>query len=118
MQVEELLGSHTPPIREIAERLRWLIRETVPEAEERVSWGWHAIGYAHPEAGYVGGIFPRDDVVKLCFKWGASLPDPAGILSGNQKRVRYVEIGDIAELPGRAIVDLLHAAIVFRLGER
>jgi len=73
--VERLLADHTPPIRTITARLRELILKTVPEAEERLYTGWHALGYVHPVAGLFGGIFPRVEAVKLCFEWGGA---PAG----------------------------------------
>jgi len=73
--VERLLADHTPPIRTITARLRELILKTVPEAEERLYTGWHALGYVHPVAGLFGGIFPRVEAVKLCFEWEGA---PAG----------------------------------------
>ena len=69
------------------------VREAVlaadPDLTERVYRGWRGVGFRHPEAGYVCGIFPHDDGVDLLFEHGASLPDPDGILrrGGTQTRV-------------------------------
>ena len=115
MTIEQILAGHTPPVRAIAERLRVLVTATVPEAEERAYGGWHAIGYVHPDAGYFGAIFPREDVVKLCFEWGAVLPDPHHILTGNQKRVRYVVIADEHDIAEAAITEMIQAAIAYQL---
>ena len=116
--VQELLADHTPPVREIAQALRKLIQATVTCSEERVYWGWHAIGYTHPAAGYFGAIFPRAEIVKRCFEWVADLPDPDNVLTGNQKRIRYIEIDDECEIPGQSIVPLLGEALRFPLNQK
>jgi hypothetical protein len=113
--IEHILTGHTPPIRAIAERLRSIVKLTVPEAEGRAYGGWHAIGYVHPDAGYFGAIFPRDDVVKFCFEWGAVLPDPHRVLTGAQERVRYVVIADDCDIPESALSELIQAAIAYQL---
>ena len=107
--VDSLLGDHTPPIQAIAAALCRLIQETAPEAEERICRGWHAI------AGYFGAIFSPETVVKKCFEWGAHHPDTDGVLTGTQKRIRYVEIFDEAEIPKTSIVSLVAAAVQFHL---
>ncbi len=70
--------------------LRGLIRDALPEVEEAARPGWHAIGYRHPDQGYLCGIFPHDDAVKLGFEFGMLLPDPDRLLSGDGKQLRYV----------------------------
>jgi hypothetical protein len=55
---------------DIAERLRVLTRETVPEADERAYTGWQAIGYRIPEAGYFAGIFPATSTATCCSSTG------------------------------------------------
>ncbi len=85
--VDSILERHDPAIRELALALREVIRATVPEAEERAYGGWHAIGYTHPRAGYFGAIFPRDEVVRVAFEFGAHLEDPRGLLAGDGTQV-------------------------------
>jgi len=109
---EDILRIHTPEVRAIVEHLRTLVKETVPEAEERVYPGWHAFGYRHPEAGYFCGIFPYDDMVKLYFEHGASLPDPDGLLEGDGKRTRYVVARTEESLRLSDVKDLLRAAVL------
>jgi hypothetical protein len=116
--IDEILGGHTPPVREIALALRRIILQSLPESEERTYTGWHAIGFVHPDAGYYGAVFPRDEIVKLCFEWGAHLPDPDRVLTGTQKRIRYVEVADVQEIPVAAIERLLIEAIRFQLTEK
>ena len=108
---EMILADAAPEIRLLAERLRSLIRETIPEAVETAYPGWHAVGYRHPESGYFAGIFPETGRVRLAFEWGILLPDPHGLLSGTGKQVRYVDIYEEGELRETAIRDLLLAAV-------
>ena len=111
---EQILRDHSPDVREIAQCLRTLIGATLPEAMERAYPGWHGIGYRHPSAGYIGAIFPLQDRVKLGFEHGARLPDPAGILTGDGKQLRYVELLPGADINEQAIRALLLDAVALR----
>jgi hypothetical protein len=96
---------------EIAERLRALVREVVPDAQERAYTGWHAIGYRTPEAGYFAGIFPRDEHCDLLFEYGVELPDPDGALEGDGTQTRYIRLWDEEEIPVDIARRLLRAAV-------
>lgn len=119
---ETILADHTPEVRQLAGRLRQLIRATVPEVIETAYPGWHAIGYRHPERGYFCAIFPESARVRLAFEWGALLPDPHNLLREGGKQVRYVEISKEGDLHVTAIRDLLQYAVslpgdrAFKLG--
>lgn len=96
---------------DIAERLRVLVRETVPEADERAYTGWHAIGYRTPQAGYFAGIFPRDEHCDLLFEHGIRLPNLDGVLEGEGTQTRYIRIWDPDEIPHEAARRLLREAV-------
>jgi hypothetical protein len=108
---EAILVEHGPGVRELAEALRRLIRQTVPEVIETAYPGWHGIGYRHPASGYFCGIFPGAAEVKLGFEFGALLPDPDGLLEGSGKQVRYVTIREGRAIPVEGIQSLLRAAL-------
>ena len=117
--VEELLAGHSAGVRTTVERLREVVRGVMPEADERVYPGWHGIGYRHPKAGYVCGIFPLEHGVKLGFEWGALLRDEFGVLlpgPTGKKQVRYVKCADAKTVPAEAIVSLLLEAVDLRAG--
>jgi hypothetical protein len=76
--VEDILADHAPPVRWLVERLREIIRQTVPEATESAHPVWHSISYRHPRSGYFCGIFPFQERVDLAFEFGVLLPDPGG----------------------------------------
>ena len=56
--------------------------------------------------------------VNAGFFYGADLPDPAGILEGNGKRMRHVKLKPGAELPAAALdalIDVAYADLKDRL---
>jgi len=82
VSINTILQDHTPDVQAIAERLRALIRATVPDAIESAHAVWHSINFTHPESGYFCGIFPRPKQVTLVFEFGVLLPDPDHLLDG------------------------------------
>lgn len=108
---EQILEGHTPQIRALAERLRRIILETVPDAVEAAYPVWRGIGYRHSESGYFCGIFPQKNSVKLGFEYGVLLPDPDGLLRGSGKQVRYLVFKEAKEIQVSAIKKLIRAAI-------
>lgn len=107
---ETILSEHTPRVRSVSNRLRELIKRTIPDSAEVAYPGWHGIGYRDPIGGYICGIFPQRDSVKLGFEMGARLPDPDGVL-GSGRQVRYVEVRRPEDIPVEAIQELLVAAV-------
>ena len=104
---DDILAGLMPEVHALAQRLRQLVRETVPEAAEVANPGWHSLGYHHPEAGYFCGIFPQEDKVKLGFEFGALLPDPDGVLEVVGKQLRYLVLEQGAAVSESAIKKLL-----------
>ena len=111
MTPAELLDEHTPEIAALADELRRVVRAALPEATERVYPGWHGFGYVDPDAGYVCGIFPMANRVKLGFEHGAALPDPDGLFTAGGRQVRYVELQPGDEIEVAAITDLIADAV-------
>jgi hypothetical protein len=108
---EAILLSHTAEVRAVAERLRQLVREAVPEATETAQPSWHSLNYRHPRAGYFCGLFPRAEDVLMVFEFGLLLPDPEGILEGEGKQVRFITLRRETDIRVQAIQNLLHAAL-------
>jgi hypothetical protein len=96
------LDGYAPEIRGLAERLRAVVNEAVPEAIERVRTGWRLIGYDVPvgrRTRYFAFVAPEPEHVHLGFERGVWMADPEHLLRGahlNLKRVRYItyEPGD------------------------
>ncbi|WP_036218087.1 DUF1801 domain-containing protein [Calidithermus chliarophilus] len=110
MEIGELLMNHTPEVRSLVERLRRLVRGSVPEAREKVYPVWRGIGYTHPRAGYFCAIFPQADHVRLGFEFGVLLPDPQRLLEGTGSQVRYLSLRQ-GEFPEQAVRRLVRAAL-------
>jgi hypothetical protein len=109
--VEALLTPHTPEVRALVERLRRLVKRSVPEATEAVQPSWHSLNYRHPAQGYFCGIFPFIGGVKLVFEFGVLLPDPAGLLQGEGKQVRFVHLRRLSDIRVKALQGLIRAAL-------
>jgi len=109
---EEILEGLPEEVRALAERLRGLVREGLPGATEHGYPGWRGIGYRDERAGYLCGIFPRRDSVRLLFEHGAALPDPEGLFTGGGSQTRYAEIRPGDPVPGGKIRRMLEAAVL------
>lgn len=107
---ELFLSGYSPEIRDIAERLRGVVDEAVPEAIERVRAGWRLIGFDVPvgrRTRYFAFVAPEPEHVHLGFEYGVWMADPDGLLLGahlDLRKVRYVthEPGD--PIPTDALV--------------
>lgn len=92
---EALLEDFPPPMQSIANRLREIVKETIPEAVERVRPGWRLIGYDLPigrKAVYFAYVAPENEHVHLGFEHGWAMRDPHGLLAGVgiTKQVRWL----------------------------
>ena len=110
---EDILRDHSPPVVELVAELRKIVRKTLPEVAEKAYPGWQAIGYRHPDAGYLCGIFPYEDSIKVYFEYGKYLPDPDSLLEGDTKQTKYyaLEVGD--KIKKKSFENLLLASVKF-----
>ena len=84
--VEALLADFSPGHAAIAERLRRVVLDAVPEAIERVRPGWRLIGYDLPSTrhgSFFAWIWPEPEHVHLGFPRGILMDDPEGVMRGN-----------------------------------
>jgi hypothetical protein len=107
---ELFLSGYPPPIQELAERLRAIVREAVPEAIARVRTGWRLIGYDVPVGRrnrYFAFVAPEPEHVHLGFEYGVWMSDPEGLLQGahlDLKKVRYTTYRPGDAIPTDALV--------------
>jgi len=92
---EALLEDFPPPMQAIANRLREIVKATIPDALERVRPGWRLIGYDLPvgrKAVYFAYVAPENEHVHLGFEHGWAMHDPLGMLAGVgiTKQVRWL----------------------------
>jgi hypothetical protein len=111
--VEQFLSKHPPETRAVVEKLRTLMRATIPVHIEAVYPGWGLIGYrviSDRKSKYFAYIAPGAGGVKLGFEFGVLLPDPAKILKGNGKQVRFIFISKQRDIKKRIIGPLIWEA--------
>jgi hypothetical protein len=119
---EVFLAPYPDPIRDAAERLRAIVKRTVPDAIEAVRPGWHLIGYTVPtgrRTAYFAFVAPEPIHVHLGFEYGMLIDDPDGELRGTQLRqVRFFTFHHPDEVRerqlGRFIRDAARLAVLSR----
>ena len=122
---EALLADHPPEHQAIANALRRLVRDAVPDAIERVRPGWGLIGYDVPfgrRTRYFAFVWVEPEHVHLGFEHGVLMDDPQGLLrgAGITKQVRWLTFKHIDEIPAEAADYVREAVRVATLskGER
>jgi uncharacterized protein YdeI (YjbR/CyaY-like superfamily) len=118
--ITNLLADYDDTVQIIARRLRDLVLDVMPQANEIVT-GHKNISYSTDAGMMKGGmvyIAPFKDSVNLGFVDGIDLPDPDSLLAGTGKRLRHIKFRSLAEVNARerAILDLLHAARDMKAG--
>ena len=92
---EEFLSAFPADIRRLANELRGLVKETVPNTKEAVYTGWKLIGYRVRKGrrdAYFCFIAPFENRIMLGFEYGIQLFDPTLRLEGDGTQVRYLTI--------------------------
>ena len=102
------LDSYAPAVAEIAKDLRALVQQIAPDATETLHPGWKVVSYGHADK--FCAIAPHKNTVNLQFHQGASLDDPARLLTGTGKSMRHVKLGKPADARGRALRALVRVA--------
>ena len=111
--IQQFLAQYPPPIQDLANDLRQLVKITLPNIQEAVYPGWKLIGYRLPhrrQTVYVGYIAPQTNYVALGFEYGVLLTDPAGILTGSGSQVRQVIFQQVADIRPELLTPLISQA--------
>lgn len=103
---EELFSGASPEVRAIAERLRAIVYEVLPNATELVyTGGWKIALFREPTE--VCGIQPAGDRCNFYLTHGAHLDDPDGLLEGTGKSIRHVKVRSADAIPAEGIQRLI-----------
>ena len=108
MGFDDFLSGYPQSTREVATKLRQIVREELPQATESVHTGWKIILFA--EGAEICGIQPAAKGCNVHFTRGADLPDPHHLLTGTDKLLRQVRVADLAGVPEAALRELIRAA--------
>jgi hypothetical protein len=103
---EDLITQYPSATQTIARRLREIIYEVLPNAEETV-WvgGWKLAQYK--DIGEVCSIGPQQSYCNIYLPHGVDLPDPDHLLEGTGKAMRHVKVRSAENIPEEAIKDLI-----------
>ncbi|HJP89643.1 MAG TPA: DUF1801 domain-containing protein [Candidatus Limnocylindrales bacterium] len=120
--VEALLADFSPGHAAIAERLRRVVLDAVPEAIERVRPGWRLIGYDLPRVrgSFFAWIWPEPEHIHLGFPRGILMDDPDDVMRGNgiTKAARWLTyaVGDDVdeELATTLVLEAARVAVIPR----
>jgi len=106
-------GTLPSEIGALIETVRRIVKDTVPEVEERIYKGGLSIGYHVPKFGSLCGLFPWQDGVAIVFLKGITVPDPEGLLHkpGQPGQSIYLPAGQ--DIPEEALAQLLLAMLIF-----
>ncbi len=112
---EQFLSVFPAATQALAQRLRRLIKQTLPDCLEAVYPGWRLLGYrirGEGKSHYFAFLAPKQDQVVLGFEFGVFLSDPAGLLQGKGKQVRQLPIRSMADWRPRKFAALIREAAV------
>lgn len=120
---DALLADYPPGHGELANRLRAIVLDEVPDAIERVRPGWRLIGYDLPvtrHGSMFAWIWPEPEHVHLGFPRGVDMDDPDGVMRGKgvtklARWLTYEPGGDVdAELAGSLVREAVRVALIPR----
>ena len=100
-------------MREIVLAVRTLVFEILPQPLEMIDTSCKLIGYGFGQryADMVCSLIPSKMGVKLGLAYGASLPDPNGLLGGEGKVHRHINFQSPADVHRSGVRPLLKAAL-------
>lgn len=105
---EDLFNGSPKGVLQIGLALREIVREVLPDAEERVHLAWKIALYNDP--GEVCGIQLVSKHCNLYFSKGAMLEDPEGLLEGTGKSIRHVKVRSTDDMPVEHLKNLIAEA--------
>ncbi len=115
-QVARLIERWSPPLQDIALELRSLIVTAAPgvtETAHRKGFTYYFAERGGPVSAGLCQILIQPDHLRLAFNHGAFLPDPQGLLQGDEKYKRYVRLNSYERAPWDDLRALLAASARF-----
>jgi hypothetical protein len=114
-QLQDFIGKFDRRNAALLRALRTALRRRMPTAHELVydNYNFFVIGYcstARP-SDCVVSLAADANGARLCFYYGASLPDPHGLLEGEGSQNRFIRIPSLETLERAEVAELITAAI-------
>ena len=113
-QLQSFIAKFEPKNQALIGAVRKALRKRLPTANELAydNYNFFALGYCSTErpADCVVSIAAAANGVGLSFYWGATLPDPHGILLGSGNQNRFVRLESAKVLARPEVLELIAAA--------
>jgi hypothetical protein len=114
-QLHTLIDKFAPAHLRLIGAMRRSLRKRLPTAHEVVYEyrAWIVISFSPNEHGYDGVLAIRADAdgVKLCFKQGKELADPAKLLQGSGSQMRSIDVEGASTPARQEVARLIDEAI-------
>jgi hypothetical protein len=109
---ETVVGAYAPEIQELARAARALLFEQLPDCEEHVDTRgpYLSYGYGPGYKGIVCSLIVSKTGVKLGVAF-ADVPDPKGLLEGEGKVFRHIQLKTPADLRRPGVKPIVKAAL-------
>ena len=105
--VEAYVRSLAPGKKALVQKLRRVVKAQAPHLVEVMKWG----NVCWVGKGNVCLVHVEDDHLDFGFFYGASLPDPAGILVGTGKFLRMVKVRKAADIRPGQLAGVIASAV-------
>ena len=115
---EALVAPESPEVQAIARSLRSLVYDVLPQTVEVMWPHQRTVGYGtgpKKMTEHFAYLLPYRTHVTFGFYYGAELPDPAGLLSGEGKLMRSIKVGSLAEVARPELRTLIEASTRHRV---
>ncbi|HUK30328.1 MAG TPA: DUF1801 domain-containing protein [Candidatus Acidoferrum sp.] len=105
--IDGIIVHSSPTLAPVAEEIRRLVKETIPESTEAINpWGIPTFDFHGPICFMMIGKHH----VTLGFSRGTSLSDAANLLQGTGKNLRHVKLTGASLFPAAALTKLIRQA--------
>jgi hypothetical protein len=115
VQIDGFIARFDPAVAKLLQSARSILRNQFPTAIEQVydNYNFLAIGFCTTErtSDCLVSLAANAKGVSLSFYYGASLPDPHGILEGSGNQNRFIRLESAETLNRPAVQALLAAAV-------
>ena len=111
--IVDFLSGYPEPVHEFAVKLRQLVLANLPAVTEQLDLPAKMVAYCYSQkyVDLICVIIPSQKGLKLGFNRGSTLADPDGLLKGEGKITRYVEIHSEHDIHSPLLKKLLEEAL-------
>lgn len=109
-KIDTFFNSLPEPNKAICTALRKVILDNMPGTIEIIAHGVPGYTITGKSSDRIVYIAPQNGWVNLGFFFGADIPDPEGLITGEGKRMRHIKITDKKQAASPAIKEIIKQA--------